>query len=608
MMFGSVALQATFGVGAIITPLLTKSFLDKALPARELGMLYVLVIGVAVTGTSTAVLGMLSRLLSLRVGTRVTAELGLRFFNHLQHLPIQFYDNHVTGEIATRSLDLGRSIQFVTGSLHTLGASILFTFAIPPLLAVLNWKLALFSLAAAPLTAGLSLMTAQRVRRRSRESLERTADTSAYQVEILSQIRSVKASGAESEVHGRMKDLLNRARDAQLRAGTLSAFLGGGIGLLKAVGAALYSWFAWSLMIRNELTMGEFVAFSAYIGYLNSPLQQITSLFSSLQQTAASLNRVFEYFDTGCEQDPDRNAIKSPGFLRLIHGPVSLEGVSFSYQPERPVIRDVTVEMDAGTTTAIVGRSGEGKSTIAKLLLRMYQPDSGEIMFGGVAAEQYRLSDLRQQISVVWQETHLFSGTLRENLFFGTANVRPARLDDILGAAQLEDFVSSLPRGLDTRLSELGGTISAGQRARVAIARALLRCSPILVLDEATANLDVQTANAVMEGVRRNSVGKVIVLITHQAAVANLADRVFVLEQGRTWGGEPHSRLMVEDERYVRIWQEGADSVEKADRSRGALSSSAANSSWQGFQSADSEGLVGKFASPSHRFRGDDAT
>jgi ABC-type bacteriocin/lantibiotic exporter with double-glycine peptidase domain len=550
-----IGMSAVISIFGLVSPLLSKMFFDNVFADRDYTFLNVLVVSVLVVTVASALMNAVRSYYGQIISSRMTTEVGLLFFNRLQHMETRFFDERRVGEILSRSGDLNRSIAFVTGIFQTFLVNGIYLITVPPLLLLLEWRLALLALVTVPLTTGLSVIAGRSMRRLSKTTLEVSAEVSGYSVEVLSNIRVVKAVAAEAETFARMRERMVSMQAAQLRAAAFGIVISVLNGLVRAVGAALFSWFAWRLILDQRLSIGSFIAFSAYLGYLVGPVGQFAGLFTSFQDSAVSLGRFFEYYDLPVEQDPVASVAARATPLRRIHGVIEFTGVTFGYDPNCPVITDVSFKLEPGTVVALVGTSGAGKSSIVKLLLRLYSPQHGSITIDGASIEGFSLVDLRRQIGVVWQENGVLRGSLRENLTLGAGMVSDEEIFDAVRLSRLDDFVGSLPNGLDTEVSEWGGTLSGGQRQRLGIARALVRRNPILILDEPTSNLDASTEEALL-GMTLPRVRKsAVLLVTHRMVSARLADRIFVIDGGRVSGGLPHEDLLTIHAGYRALWQ-----------------------------------------------------
>jgi ABC-type bacteriocin/lantibiotic exporter with double-glycine peptidase domain len=549
-----IGLSIVLGIVGLVAPLVAKLFLDDAYPSRDLGLLNALVLGLLVLSVGSTLMGGVRTYYGQVLGARLSAEFGLLFFNRLQHLELRFFDERRVGEILSRTGDLQRCVAFAISVFQTLLVNGIYLVIVPPMLLLMNWKLALLAVATTPFTTGFSLMTGRAIRALSKRNLEFSADVNAYQVEVLSNVRVVKAAAAEREVFQQMQQRMAKVQSASLKSNALGGLLSLTNGCVKAAGVALFSWVAWTFMVRQQLTIGSYVAFSAYLGYLTGPVGQLASLFMDFQQTTVSLARFFEYFDSPVEQDPHRVRLPRKTGTRKIKGDLHFDQVTFGYDPSRPVLIDATFSLCPGQVTAFVGRSGGGKSSIIKLLLRMYKPQTGTIVVDGVDAARYDLTELRSQIGVVWQDTGVFRGTLRDNLVLGGEGILEADIENAIRIARLDGFVSTLPQGLATVVGEWGGTFSGGQRQRLAIARALIRKKPVFVFDEATSNLDAETEFELLQRLFPAVGDAAVLFVTHRLRTATLADKIYLVDDGRVTGGLPHEQMLRSEVGYARLW------------------------------------------------------
>ncbi|HET7230471.1 MAG TPA: ABC transporter ATP-binding protein, partial [Longimicrobium sp.] len=331
-------------------------------------------------------------------------------------------------------------------------------------------------------------------------------------------------------------------------------------------GTAVFTWYGWMLIVKGEMSLGDYIAFTAYMGYLYNPLQQITGLFSDFQQTAVNLGRMFEYLDMPVEQDPAGAFNPPPPITHPIEGDVRLRDVSFGYTDDKRVLHDVTAHFPLGAITAVVGPSGAGKSSLLRLILRMEEPDSGQVFIDGAPITTLPMVDLRRQVSVVWQEFSLMQGTIWDNLTLGSDNPTRAQVDDAVRLCRLDTLVAELPKGYETSVAEWGATLSGGQRQRMALARALIRDTPVLLLDEATSNIDMQTETEILRDLFSRLVGKTVIFVTHRVQTAALADQIVIVQAGRIVGSGTHADLMRDHEVYRAL--HGGGNVDEVRRLR----------------------------------------
>ncbi len=558
-----MVLGLILGVFGMATPYLSKLLIDQVYPSRNVTLMHVLVAGVFAISVTQAVLGAIRGYFT----TFTTAHLGnatsLLFFNHLQHLTVRFFDEHRVGEIMSRFSDVRSSLNSVSKTFETIFVNGVYLVLVPPFLFLLQWKLALVSLVTIPLTVGLTTLSARVLRKYWKRSAEAFADLGAFQVEVLSHIRTLKALAMEHHIYGRAHRQMRDALQVQLKAGGYGQVFGMFNAVIRASGTAVFTWYAWTLILRQEMTLGDYIAFTAYMGYLYNPLTQITGLFSEFQQSAVNLGRMFEYLDLPVEQDPSSSYVAPAEIRHRIRGDIRLHDVSFGYQSAKEVLHGVSLHLPLGAVTAIVGPSGAGKSSLLRLVTRMEEPNSGRIMVDGIPLTDISLPDLRRQVSVVWQEFALMQGTIWDNLTLGAANPSPERVDDAVRLCRLEALVLDLPNGYNTSVAEWGATLSGGQRQRLALARALIRDTPVLLLDEATSNIDMQTETEILRDLFARMEGRTVVFVTHRVATAALADQICVIEGGKVVGVGPHAELVRDNETYRLLHGAGGEEVRR---------------------------------------------
>lgn len=560
-----MALGPVVGILGMVPPYLTKLLIDEVYPSQDITLMHVLVGGLLSVKIASSLMGTVQGYYNLYVNTKLSNATRLLFFNHLQHLTVRFFDQHRVGEIMSRFQDVGSALQSVTKVFRTITVQGVYLLLVPPFLFYLNWKLALTALIAIPLTVIITTLAGRALRKYWKRTSEAYADLNALQVESLSQIRMLKTMALEPSVFREASDQMEHAMEMKLKAGGLGQVVGMTNGVLSGLNTALFTWLGWTFILAGEMTLGSYIAFTSYIGYLYNPLRQIVDLYSDFQQSAVNLRRMFEYLDADTEQDPSSAYEEHGDISHKIDGSITVEGVTFGYG-EKPVLVDVDFTVPKGTTMAIVGASGSGKTSLLRLLTRMEEVDSGTILYDDTPINEIPLPDLRRQIGVVWQEFSLLKGTIWTNLTIGLDDVDVSRVDRAAKVCQIYDLIHRSPQGYDTPVAEWGASLSGGQRQRIALARALLRDAPILMLDEVTANIDVQTEAAILEDLFDAMEDQTVLFVTHRVESASRADVICALRNGRVQGIGTHEELMESCEYYQKLHEAAThtDSPEQA--------------------------------------------
>jgi ABC-type bacteriocin/lantibiotic exporter with double-glycine peptidase domain len=538
-----MAIGPVVGILGMITPYLTKLLIDEVYPSQDVALMHVLVGGVLGVGLATAVMRAVQNYYNLYVNTKLSNATRLLFFNHLQHLKVDFFDKHRVGEIMSRFQDVGSALQSVNKVFRTVTVQGVYLFLVPPFLFYLSWRLALAALVAIPLSILVTALAGRALRTYWKATSEAFADLNALQVESLSQIRMLKTLALEPHVFSQANDQMEHAMEMKLKAGGLGAMVGMLNGVLGGVNTALFTWLGWTYIIAGDMTLGSYIAFTSYIGYLYNPLRQFVQLYSDFQQSAVNLRRMFEYLEKDTEQPPEAAYEPHKEIRTRIRGQIEIENVSFGYTDEL-VLRDVSLSIPQGTTIAVVGASGSGKTSLLRLLTGMASPREGTIRFDGQRISDISLPDLRRQLGVVWQEFSLMKGTIWTNLTIGMEDPDEREVDRVTRLCQIHELIQSSKNGYHTPVAEFGASLSGGQQQRIALARALLRDAPVLLLDEVTANIDVQTEAAILNDLFDSLRDRTVLFVTHRVESAGRADLICALKDGHVQGVGTHEELM----------------------------------------------------------------
>ncbi|WP_235217092.1 peptidase domain-containing ABC transporter [Archangium violaceum] len=551
---------------SLVPPYLTRLLFDHVTATRDVGLLEVLVAGIFAASMAAVLAESLLNYTSAYLNIKLESSAVLYLFNHVQHLPDRFFSQRQTGEITSRFEDARAGLSLVVGLVRLVFSQGTYVLIIPFTLASLHWKLALAAIATLPLAVVVPLVLGRRMGGAWQEVVGAYTSLNALQLEALRQTRTSKVLTLEPLMYERTAGQMRAVLRAHLRAHGADGLLRLCERAVEAAQIALFTWLGWRLILAGELSLGGYMAFVAYAAYLRGPVLEIISFVTQVQQRGVHLQRFFEYLNETPEQDPS-SALRPPGPLSWrLRGGVALEGVSFAYTPGEEVLREVSARIEPGAVVTIVGPSGSGKTTLARLLTRLESPGRGRVLYDGRDAGEVELSELRRQLAVVWQDVELFHGTLLENLTLGLPPVPREEVERVVRLCGLEQLVASLPQGYETRVAEGGASLSGGQRQRLALARAVLRDAPVLVLDEATSQLDVETEATVVRGLlaRARERGQTVLFITHRLANAPLADEVWMLAGGRLVGRGPHAELLARCAPYQRLFRAGEGEADAA--------------------------------------------
>lgn len=547
-------------VGAVLTlissaftlslTLVSRWALDKVISTRrieDLNRMALIIVGLIV---ASAVIRFIQSILVMYAANRMSTDIRESLFGHLQRLPVAYFDKARSGDLASHlSNDVTLMQSTLTSDVVGLAGNVATLFVGIFIAVYIDWKLTLVVVALLALVMLNFVIFGRMLRKLTRAGLDALSDAMGSMTEAMANIRLVKAFAREQHENERASEKLEKVYRIYMKSSVWESLMGsvafaGFVLLLVGV-----LWYGGRNVINGTLSVGSMAAFFLTVTIISGPMGSLASLYTRLQRAVGAADRVFAIMDESPETPDSPNAVDFP----KDDGNVSFKKVDFSYTDEIPVLASFSLEIPAAKVTALVGKSGAGKTTVSSLLFRFYEPQGGEILIDGVPVRNIRRVGLRENIGLVPQEPILFNGTIRENIRYGRLDASDEDVERAAKDANVDEFVAGFPAGYETVVGERGITLSGGQRQRVAIARALLKDPKILVLDEATSSLDSRSESLVRQALDRLMVGRTTLVIAHRLSTVKTADQIAVVDDGRVAELGTHQELLDRNGLYAEL-------------------------------------------------------
>lgn len=546
VLLGSFVIQL-FG---LVTPLFTQVILDKVLVNRTISTLDVLAFAFVVVAIFELLLNLSRNYIFIHTTNKIDAKLGAKLFKHLFQLYYTYFETRQVGNIAARVRELDRIREFITDKSVSVLIDAFFSLVFLAIMFVYSPKLTFISLGFLAIIAIIYVTITPELRERLEEKFQMGAHSNSYLVESITGVQTVKSLAIEGSMFKKWEDKLGKYLKSSFNLAIIGNFTGSICGFLQKGMTIAILYVGVMLVIDNKLTIGQLIAFQMFSGQFSAPMLRLVGLWNEFQQTLLAVDRIGDILNSPIELQS-----KSAITLSHVNGDIKVEHLSFKYNVEAPyVLNDINLDIKAGQKIGFVGRSGSGKSTIAKLIQRLYYATQGTIYIDGIDIRNINPVWLRTNIGIVLQENYLFSGTIKDNISLPRPNVP---MEGIIQAAKIagaHEFISKLPKGYDTEVGERGSSLSGGQKQRIAIARALISNPKILIFDEATSALDYESEKIIKDNMAMISKGRTTIVIAHRLSTIKDCDLIVCFDNGQIVEIGTHEDLLQKDSYYKKLY------------------------------------------------------
>lgn len=534
----------------LVTPLFTQVVLDKVLTHHSISTLNVIATAFLATIIFELLLSLSRNYIFAHTTTKIDARLGSELFSHLALLPMTYFENRKVGNIVARVRELDSIRDFIANKSVTVLLDVLFSFVFVAMMLLYSVKLTLIAITFVTLIALIYFFITPILRKRLEEKFQMGAASNSYLVEAVTGMQTVKSLAIEGSMQKEWENYLSRYVRSSFNLSNLSNVASGFAGGLQKLMTLSILYFGVGQVIEGNLSVGQLIAFQMFAGQFSGPVMRLVGLWNEFQQALLSIDRLGDILNTPTEQTTDK-----PITLNKIKGDIKFDNVSFKYTPNSNlVLKNINLHIEPNKSIGIVGRSGSGKSTITKLIERLYLQNEGAIYIDGVDIRHLNPYLLRQSIGVVLQESYLFSGSIKDNISFAASG---ASMEDILRVSQIagaHDFIATLSKGYDTEVGERGSSLSGGQKQRIAIARALINNPRILIFDEATSALDYESESIITANLSKIKEDKTFIIIAHRLSTVRNCDEIIVMDKGEIKESGTHEELIALNGYYKNLY------------------------------------------------------